>query len=179
MKYLLYILFISIALSSCNNKTNPDSYTVSEDQISKVEEATAPASVDQFKSPRANGDFLFAVKLFIVEGKIVRDSSSLTRVPGKFDAGLERSDFRIEAKSSNNELLGTMYTENIFKIRSCDEEGKTGYVDIPKGWIEIYLPANPRIASVDFLDAANKDRQSVDIQSLIKKAREQNQNKEK
>ena len=80
---------------------------------------------------------------------------------------LNDRDQAIVYADQNNKQLGVLNVENVFKIRSCDEGGKKGYLDIDKSWIEIYLPFREDIMNITFVESGKERNQKLNLAKIL------------
>jgi hypothetical protein len=107
---------------------------------------------------------------------MVTDSTQASVVYGKLNQGVKNSAFRIETKDANGRVLGTVYPDNVFTFRSCDDGGsQTG--SIRKGWIEVYVPFHANLETVDFVEADNKSTRQISMKTVRENLAKQKRNK--
>jgi len=169
MKYLSFIFTIlcsSLFWTACQQgKKSPQENTgVTNAQLENVDKNTKPFNTTQMPGGSLSRDSFVAFKVYLSDGKIVADSTRGEMVYGKLNLGPKNSNFRIETKDANGRILGTVYSENVFTYRSCDEGGLT-VSTLNKGWIDIFVPYAATIETIDFVEN-DKSIQQISMKTV-------------
>lgn len=136
-----------------SKKSPQEAAGVTAQQMADVERNTQPFDPRQLVDPGSapGAPSFLALRLYLLDGKLVADSARAQVVPGQFNRGIPRGDFRIAYLDAAGKELGATYIENIFYLRVCDDKGQQiGLTAVPRGWTEIFIPNDPNIASLAF-----------------------------
>ncbi len=167
ISFLLCAILLGLTVASCmKTKTSQQNDTgVNLADIDKVEQNTRPFNSAQMPGTIAPKDSFIAFRIYLADGNMVTDSIQASVVYGKLNPGVKNNDFRIETKDANGRILGTVYPDNVFSFRSCDDErSQTG--SIKKGWIEVYVPFNANLETIDFIEADNKSTRQISMKTV-------------
>lgn len=164
-----FALLALMAMGSSCGKNRPSPETASDQELAEVGKNTKPFDAGSI-NPASSGESFIALKLFILDGKIVADSTRASLVQGKYNRGTDIGNFRVEFQDVNGKNLGTFLGESFLKVRSCDEGGQTHIDVVKRGWTEIYMPAIADISK--FLVFENREMaQQIDLTPALKKMR--------
>jgi hypothetical protein len=167
ISFLLCAILLGLAVASCKqSKTSKQDDTgVNFTEIDQVEKNTRPFDTAQLPGGTAPKDSFIAFRIYLADGNMVTDSIAASVVYGKLNPGVKNSDFRIEAKDANGRILGTVYPDNVFNFRSCDDGGSQSG-PIKNGWIEVYVPFNAKLETIDFIEADNKSTRQISMKTV-------------
>lgn len=169
-------ILLSLAVASCmKSKSAKQADTgVSDSDMDKVEQGTKPLNLSQMPGTTAPKDSFIALRIYLSDGNMESDSTMASVVYGKLNLGVKNSNFRIETKDANGRILGTVYPDDVFNFRSCDD-GNSQSGPIKRGWIEVYVPFNANLETIDFIEADNKSTRQISMktvrENLIKRQR--------
>ncbi|HLP92602.1 MAG TPA: hypothetical protein VK168_01125 [Saprospiraceae bacterium] len=176
ISFLLMVMLLPFAVVSCmkSKSVKQTDSGVSDGDMDKVEQGTKPLNLSQMPGVTAPKDSFIAFRIYLSDGNMVSDSTVASVVYGKLNPGIKNTEFRIETKDANGRVLGTVYPDNVFSYRSCDD-GNSQSGTIRKGWIEVYVPYHATLETVDFIEEDNKSTRQISMktvrENLIKRQR--------